>query len=187
LGGLGGGRTFGRVRIALALTLVVLLLAAPATAGAKGPILYVGDSLGVGTVSQWRGSVDDDTEVGRSSTEGLSVLHSKLRRRHRIVIFDLGTNDYSPAVLLRNLRLARRWSGDRLMIVFTMNKPGVGPFNEVVRTFARSTDNVVLIDWHSTAARGHLLAGDGIHSGPYGYRLRAALVSKRLRRAAQRL
>ena len=172
------GRTFGRVRITAALTVVALLLAAPATAGAQAPILYVGDSLGVGTVPRLRCALDADTEIGRSSREGLSVLRTRLRRRHEIVIFDLGTNDSSPVDLMRSLRVARRWTGARLMIVFTLNKPAVGPFNHAVRAFARSAENVILVDWRSTAAREHLLAGDGIHPSPSGYRRRAALVSK---------
>ena len=177
------------MRISTALTIVALLLTAPATAAAEGPILYVGDSLGVGTFPQLHTSlprehVDDDTEIGRGSSEGLSVLHSRLRRGHRILIFDLGTNDSSAAVLLRNLRLARRWTGDRLMVVFTLNKPGVAPFNRAVTRFAHSTDNVVLVDWHSIAAKEHLLGGDGIHASPSGYRRRAVIVSRRLRRAA---
>jgi hypothetical protein len=168
---------------------LALFVAAPAGAhpgsASIPPILYVGDSLGVGTFPQLRSmmagvSLAGDTKVGRNSTAGLSVLRSKLRRRHGIVIFDLGTNDYSAATLGTNLRRARTLTGDRLMIVFTMNKPGVAPFNRAVKAFARSADNVVLIRWHSTAGKEHLLAGDGIHAGASGYRRRAALVSHQI-------
>jgi hypothetical protein len=95
-------------------------------APAIDPVLYVGDSLGVGTVRQLRsstapGALDFDTRIGRSSTEGLEVLGSRLRPRHKIVIFDLGTNAASPEILGRNLRRARRLTGERLMFVFTLN------------------------------------------------------------------
>lgn len=180
------------MRISTAVTVIALLLTTPATAAAEGPILYVGDSLGVGTFPQLHTSldgerVDGDTEIGRGSSEGLSVVHSRLRRRHGVLIFDLGTNDSSPAVLSRNLRQARRETRERLMVVFTLNKPGAAPFNRAVATFAHSADNVVLIDWHSIAAKEHLLGGDGIHPGPHGYRRRAVIVSRRLRRAVDAL
>ena len=157
-------------------------------APAIDPVLYVGDSLGVGTVRQLQssaapGALDFDTRIGRSSTEGLEVLRLRLRRRHKAVVFDLGTNDSSAEVLGRNLRRARTLTGERLMIVFTINKPGAGPFNRTIRAFGRSADNVFLVDWHSTAARGELLSGDGIHASPSGYRRRAALVSSLIRGA----
>jgi lysophospholipase L1-like esterase len=75
------------------------------------------------------------------------------------------------------LSRARRLTGSRLMIVLTMNKPGVGPFNRAVRAFAGSAKDVVLIAWHSQAARQHLLGGDGIHASASGYRRRAALMA----------
>jgi lysophospholipase L1-like esterase len=159
-------------------------------APAIDPVLYVGDSLGVGTVRQLRssaapGALDVDTRIGRSSTEGLEVLRSRLRPRHAVVVFDLGTNDTSAELLGRNLRRARTLTGQRPMIVFTLNKPAAGPFNRTIRAFGRSADNVFLVDWHSTARRRHLLAGDGIHASPSGYRRRAALVSSLIRGSRQ--
>jgi lysophospholipase L1-like esterase len=159
-------------------------------APASEPTLYVGDSLGVGTVQQLHsttapGALDFDTRVGRNSTEGLEVLGSRLRPRHQVVIFDLGTNDVSPEMLGRNLRRARALTGERLLIVFTLNKPDARPFNGAIRAFGRSADNVFLVDWHSTAARWRLLGGDGIHATPSGYRRRAAVVSSLIRGGRQ--
>jgi hypothetical protein len=180
-------RTFASMSsIRAAFALLALIAMAPARAHASEPTLYVGDSLGVGTVRQLRpttvgNTLDGDTRIGRSSTEGLAVLHSKLRRRHKIVIFDLGTNDGSAELLRRNLHRARTLIGERLMIVFTLNKPDAGPFNSAIRAFARAAENVFVIDWHSTAVDGQLLAGDGIHASPSGYRRRAALVASLIR------
>ena len=172
------------------LAVLAAIAVVPARAGASEPVLYVGDSLGVGTVQQLRwstppGALDFDTRVGRGSTEGFAVLNSRLRRRHKIVVFDLGTNDAYPELLRANLRRARTLTGERLLIVFTLNKPGAGPFNSVIRAFAGSADNVFLVDWRSAAARGHLLAGDGIHASPSGYRRRAALVHALIRGVRQ--
>lgn len=177
---------------------VVLLLVASADAHASAAessqrspsILYVGDSLGVGTSPALRTMLPRtpivaDARVGRTSTEGLSVLRSKLRRGHLVVVFDLGTNDWSPATLAANLRAARATIGrGRLMVVFTMNKPGVGPLNQVVRRFASAAGNVMLIDWHASAHRARLLAGDGIHPTYAGYSRRAGLIVDHLRRLA---
>lgn len=156
-------------------------------AGAPGPILYVGDSLGVGTFPRLRSilpgvSVSGFTRVGRTSSEGLSVLGSTLRRDQRVVIFDLGTNDWSAATLRSNLHRAHAQIGQRLMVVFTMNKPGVRPLNRVVETFAASASNVLLIDWHSAAAHEHLLGGDGIHADVAGYSRRADIIAHELSR-----
>lgn len=158
------------------------LLVSPGTADASARILYVGDSLGVGTSPYLRSaigprSVQVDSEVGRSSTEGLSVLRATLRPMHEIVIFDIGTNDWSPQTLAKNLSSARRLIGSRLMLTFTINKPGVAPFNRAVRAFARSDDDVALIPWHSLAAKKHLLGGDGIHASAPGYWRRAELTA----------
>ena len=158
--------------------LVALMALASAPARASDPALYVGDSLGVGTVPNLGRSlaVESDTTVGRASGEGLAVLRARLRRGHKGVVFDMGTNDASPGLLWRHLRRARALSGERLMIVFTLNRPNARPFNHMVRGFVRSSANVRLIDWHAAAAKGHLLGADGIHASPSGYRRRAVLL-----------
>jgi hypothetical protein len=166
--------------------LTLLLAAALATPVGDGPVVYVGDSLGVGTltplVARMPGvSIEGDARVGRSSTEGLAVLRAKLRRRDRAVVFDLGTNDWSVPSLAANLRAAWREVGTRPMVVFTLNKPGAGPFNRTIRRFASERRNVSLIDWHSAATRGRLLGGDGIHASAPGYARRASLVAGCLR------
>jgi len=150
---------------------------APAAAHASDPTLYVGDSLGVGTVPQLR-SVDGDARIGRRSNEGLSVLRARLRPGHETVVFDLGTNDGSPELLARNLHGARKLTGERLLIVFTLNRPYARPFNDAIRRFARSVENLSVIDWHVTATREHLLADDGIHASASGYRRRARIVTR---------
>jgi lysophospholipase L1-like esterase len=173
-----------------AILVLALLALAPAGARAEEPTLYVGDSLGVGTVGQLRSTtlgdaLDEDTRIGRGSTEGLAVLRSRLRPRHEVVVFDLGTNDGSADLLARNLRRARGLTGDRRLIVFTLNKPGAQPFNSAIKAFARARENVFLIDWHSTASSRHLLGGDGIHASSSGYRCRAGLVASLIRAVPQ--
>ncbi len=170
-------------RIAAALLAAALLCLPASQASAK--VLYVGDSLGVGTTPQLRlPHLDADTRVGRTSAQGLGVLRSRLRRGHRVVVFDLGTNDYSAPKLARNLRRARRISGHRLMIVFTINKPGVGTFNKAIRRFAATAHDVTLVDWHSLAHAKRLLTSDGVHTDLVGYHRRAMLLARTLTRRA---
>jgi lysophospholipase L1-like esterase len=169
---------------------MVALLAAAAIAAhpgpVNGPVVYVGDSLGVGTLPGLvtrmpTVSFDGDARVGRTSTEGLAVLRARLRPRHRVVVFDLGTNDPTPATLSRNLRAARREAGRRELVLFTINKPGDARFNRAIRKFAARDDNAELIDWHARAGSERLLGGDGIHATPWGYRRRIGLVAACLR------
>jgi hypothetical protein len=154
------------------------------------PVLYVGDSLGVGTLPGLAGrpglAIEGDARVGRPSSEGVAVLRARLRPRHRVVVFDLGTNDWSVPELTKNLGRARRQAGARPLVVFTVNKPGAPPFNRAIRRFAARSSGVVLVDWHAVAWRGHLLASDGIHSSATGYAHRAALVAAVLARATRR-
>jgi lysophospholipase L1-like esterase len=148
------------------------------------PALYVGDSLGVGTAPPLTGQrVEVDARVGRTSSSGLAVLRARLRPRHRAVVFDVGTNDWSTAALRSNLWAARRTTAGRPMVVFTINKPGSAPYNATIRAFQRRAYGVWLIDWQGVAGRRHLLAGDGIHASAAGYARRAALVLRVLRLA----
>jgi hypothetical protein len=168
---------------------VALLVAAPAASAAgraPGPLLYVGDSLGVGTFPHLRSllprtSLTGDNRVGRTSSEGFSVLRRTMRRDHRVVVFDVGTNDWSAAALSANLRRAHAWVAGRLLVVLTVNKPGAEPLNRVIRAFARARSRVLLIDWNAAARSERLLGGDGIHASGAGYARRAALIASSLR------
>jgi len=95
------------------------------------------------------------------------------------LIFDLGSNDYRAVTFARNLRRARKLSRGRLMIVFTMNKPRVRPFNRALRSFASVVNDVTVIDWHSVAREEKLLASDGVHAHARGYRRRARLIANK--------
>jgi len=177
-------------RWAFGLVVVLALLASDAGAAekrtyARSSILYVGDSLGVGThpqlVRMLSGMPPDvDAKIGRTSSEGLTALRLRLRRWHRVVIFDLGTNDSHVSALSRNLRAAARLIGDRRLIVFTLNRPRATRFNRMVSRIAASIRTVALIHWHAIAAREDLLSSDGVHPSTRGYRRRARLIADQL-------
>ncbi len=172
------------VRLLLALALVASV-ALPAAAGAS--VLYVGDSLGVGTAPYLRSQLggaglEADAEIGRPSGVGVDVLGSLIAAEHDVVVFDLGTNDdpAAPDQLASDLAAAREIAGDRCLVVATLNRPplngvSVDGLNRAVTSFAARDPNVSVVDWHAAAAADPELLIDGIHTDAEGYALRAGL------------
>jgi lysophospholipase L1-like esterase len=174
------GRLLG---LAVAATLLV-------PAGARAAVLYVGDSLGVGTGPYLREQLGGeamslDAEVGRPSSVGVGILRSKIAAEDDVVVFDLGTNDdpANPDALAANLRAARQIAADRCLVVATLNRPplngvSVDGLNRAVTTFARSDPNAQLVDWHAAAVGNPGLLVDGVHTDGSGYALRAKLFAQ---------
>ena len=46
-------------------------------------------------------------------------------------------------------------------------------FNDLLRRLERQRPNLTVVDWHRVARANGIRGWDGIHYGPYGYRLRA--------------
>ena len=176
--------------LAVALSWAALALAAPS---ARADVLYVGDSLGVGTAPYLRQELggerlDVDAKVSRPSSTGVIVLASLIDPTYDVVVFDLGTNDdgSDPGSYLADLARARELAGDRCLVVATLNRPAlngvsVGPLNHVVTNFAASDRNAALVDWHAAAEADPSLLVDGVHSTARGYALRARLFADAIR------
>src|SRR5439155_24134763 len=165
------GRRAPSMRALLAASL--LLLALPASASANA-VLVVGDSLEVGTGPYLQRalpgeSVTVDAKKSRPSNVGVDLLRSRLRPGHAVVVFDLGTNDDpgAPGRLTADLEAVRQISGDRCLVVATLNRPAVGGvsvagLNRAVTSFANATANVEVVDWHAVARQDPgLLGPDG--------------------------
>ena len=177
-----------RVGSILACAAASLLLAAPACAADQ--VLYVGDSLGVGTTPglarELGTSIDGDSRIGRPSPEGLGVLQQKFSPSDDIVVFDIGTNDdpSQPGRLAADLAAARRLTGKKCLIVATLNRPPLGGvpvdgLNNAVLAFASGSPNVQLVDWNAIASsEPDLLGPDRVHPTPQGYALRAQLFAE---------
>jgi lysophospholipase L1-like esterase len=170
---------------------ILAVAAAMAPAAAAQNVLVVGDSLQVGTgpyLERELGAtpVEFDHRTGRGSLEGVSILRSRIRPEHSIVIFDLGTNDdtRNPDALLSNLNSARGIAGDRCLVVATVIRPpydgvGVEGMNAAVQRFASENAGVQLVDWHAIAtATPGILYADGVHARPEGYALRGRLLAE---------
>lgn len=152
-------------------------------------VLVVGDSLEVGTGPHLKRELADrqvevHARTGRPSPEGLAVLRARLRPGHRVVVFDVGTNDdpSRPQVLRASLSGALSLAGDRCLVISTVRRPplnGVpvdGLNAEIERL--RAEPNVVVADWRGlTEERPTLMAPDGVHATPDGYVQRAALIA----------
>lgn len=172
---------------ALAIAVVLALLCA---GGASAAVLYVGDSLGVGTVPHLRDAlgsqtVDAEVETGRPSSVGVEVLGGLIGPGYDTVVFDLGTNDdpAAPDALAAELTAARGLAGDRCMVVATLNRPplngvSVDGLNRAIERFAAANPQVALVDWHAAVARRPDLLFDGVHAQPAGYELRAGLFAQ---------
>jgi hypothetical protein len=75
------------------------------------------------------------------------------RSKHKLVIFDLGTNGGGGAAQFKDtLKEAKRPCRKRTMIVATTNRSGVGPLDDAVRDFAENNAGVVVVDWRGLPA-----------------------------------
>lgn len=170
------------LRIHLA-ALAFLAVCAP---GAGASVLYIGDSLGVGTEPYLRERLDEavqaDVVGGRPSADGVETLAANITPEHEVVVFDLGTNDGIPETYAESLAAVRQIVGDRCIVVATLNRPPVngypiGPIERVLERFVASDANVEVADWRSLAQQQPNLLIDGIHATGEGYSLRAALLA----------
>jgi hypothetical protein len=179
-------------RLAAILALVVLGTGAGPSAAAD--VLVVGDSLEVGTGAHLKRELADrevevDARTGRPSPEGLQVLRSAARPGHRVIVFDLGTNDdpSRPEVLRNSLDGALSVAGGRCLVISTLRRPplngvSVDALNGEIDRLASGAPNVQVADWRAlTASRPSLMARDGVHATPAGYADRARLVAEAVR------
>lgn len=178
-------------RLAAVAAVTLLAVFAPSASAA---VLVVGDSLGVGTDGPLRAAlpeaeIQSDNEIGRPSVAGVSVLSDLLGPEHDTVVFDLGTNDGNAAVAVTagSLASARQLTGDRCLVIATLNRPPLAGIpidgqNSMIRRFAASTPNVVLVEWHDAAAgTSGVLQSDGVHATSAGYAYRGALFADAIR------
>ena len=140
-------------------------------------MLYVGDSLGVGTGPYLREQLGGeamslDAEVGRPSSVGVGILRSKIAAGDDVVVFDLGTNDdpANPEALAADLRAARQIAGDRCLVVATLNRPplngvSVDGLNRAVTSFAsQRPERPARRLARGAAERNPGLLVDGVHT-----------------------
>lgn len=153
-------------------------------------ILWVGDSLGVGTVGPARDKIVNpiqaDNSTSRSGRATLTKLNSLLKSSHGLVVFDAGTNDFPTTVsamsdLVSDVLTAVGTSRD--LVIATYNAPGstnVTNINSMLRDFARQRQRVFLVEWAQASHKENLLAADNVHATSAGYTRRAVLFKQKI-------
>lgn len=148
--------------------------------GRRGPVLVVGDSLGVGTAPLLKRAVGGKVEAvvkgGISSSRAVAAARDKIASgQYGTIVFDLGTNDASAKETVASLREVARLAPNARIVVATVNSPyDEGRKNKALRTIARNMPNVELVRWRGASKGGAILA-DGIHGA---YDKRAALFAQ---------
>jgi lysophospholipase L1-like esterase len=125
------------------------------------------------------------------------VRSRQLRQLPKHVVVALGTNDISwetQETTERRVRaLLDRLGPDRTVLWVDLHltrsawlDARAAWFNDLLRRLERQRPNLTVVGWHKVA-RAHGIRGwDGIHYGPFGYRLRARTVLQALDAAGRR-
>lgn len=142
-------------------------------------VVYVGDSLGVGTAPHI-GTKRVDVLGGRSSASGVQALRGMLRKRDAgTVIFDLGTNDWTRGDLAHSIRQATRLAGaDTQLVIPTVRGRRAAQKNRLIHRMAARNPGIEVVEW--ARAPDRLVSGDRIHATPGGYRRRANMIRRYL-------
>jgi hypothetical protein len=170
----------------------------PALPSLPRDVLVIGDSLAVGMADAlrtalpgWRVRVD--ARISRPLAEGMRILGSQ-RQAPAILAFSLFTNDDPRRT--GGLESAVRASASRpggCAVWATIAAPPVkgvdyGAANQLLRTLATDPQlalSLQVVDWGSAVARSpSLVAGDGVHATPEGYRTRGRLYADAIRACA---
>lgn len=155
-----------------------------APAGLPSGVLVVGDSLAVGMSAPLRamGSrVRVDARIGRPLAEGMRILAGD---DSPVVAVSLFTNDDPRGVGRLEAAVRQSLRGRRCVVWATIVRPPLGGVsyaaaNRALRGMAGG--RLRIADWASAvAADRSLLARDGVHATPAGYRARAQLYAREL-------
>lgn len=128
---------------------------------------------------------------------GVAVLDRRLRPRHKIVVFDLATNDWDETVgsgaAYTTSNLNEVWSmiGNRKLLLVTAwardtnvnAQAELLEVNAAIQAFARGKKRARVLYWNRVLKRRPgLFSSDGIHLTPKGYDLRKQAVRSAVRR-----
>ncbi|MCB0879195.1 MAG: hypothetical protein KDC46_09475, partial [Thermoleophilia bacterium] len=155
-----------------------------ATSQAKQGVLLIGDSLTVG-VKPFMPKDIDGAPVTVDATGGIPLKegmrrYDAVKDKPRVVEMALFTNnspgqiDELRSAIEKTVKDARERGGR--VVWATIVRPGdYGAVNSMIRDMAAKNSDVMgLVDWaRMVKDKPSLVGGDGVHSGPDGYKLRA--------------
>lgn len=156
----------------------------PPVPGSPGdpPTFALGESVLVGaarSIARAIGPMEVNARIGRQVTDAIDVLERRAEAGllGRVVLLHIGNNGPMrreeadevmqilhdvPVVIWINLRVPRQWERHN---------------NDLIDALPERYSNVRVVDWHgASAGRRSLLAADGVHLTPDGYRVLATLV-----------
>lgn len=168
----------------------------PTAGGIPPRVLVVGDSLAVGTRDLLPTllpgiSVETDALTSRPLRAGMALLLARPRPTGRsAVVLSLFTNDEPTAVgaLRAAVQDSVDWVGpDGCAVWLTIVRPPLGGVSYAAanlalrRAAATSIGRLQVADWAGLIGRRPgLVARDGVHATPEGYRARATLIAEAL-------
>ncbi|HUR83719.1 MAG TPA: hypothetical protein VMY78_00105 [Solirubrobacteraceae bacterium] len=161
----------------------------PARPALPRDVLVIGDSLAIGMADALRAALPGwqvrvDAKISRPLAEGLRILGAQ-SGAPAILAFSLFTNDDPRSI--RALESAVRATASRpggCAVWATIAAPPVrgvdyGAANGLLRGLAGDPElalSLKIVDWGAAVAeRPALIAGDGVHGTPEGYRVRGEL------------
>jgi lysophospholipase L1-like esterase len=173
--------------------------AAPARRTLPRDVLVIGDSLAVGTAEAlpaalpgWR--VRTDAKIGRPLAEGMRILGAE-GDAPAVLAFSLFTNDdpRNTAALEAAVRSTATRQGGCAVWSTVVRPPLNGVSYEAANSLLRRLANdpelalgLRLVDWSAEVAQSpSLIAGDGVHATPEGYRLRAQMFAQAILACAE--
>ena len=176
---------------------LVLLLAAPATAEALSRRLFVdGDSLAVGTkpylpreLRGWK--VTQSASVSRHAADGADVLRGYGSSLPRVIHVSLGTNDDPNQVdaFRAAVRDVMDVAGPHRCVVWTniVRPPVAGAsyagYNRALAQESQPRENLRVVNWvRMVRENPQWVVGDGVHVNVDGYRARAKAIARSVRR-----
>jgi hypothetical protein len=182
------------ISAALAVALVALVVAAPASATptlpGSGRVLVVGDSLEELTSPYLQHLLPGvpltvNAVGGSNSFQIFDLFQESYEPSDSVIVFDAGTNDDPeyPQILAENLQKVAGIVGERCLVVptihgFTVNGVDNTGKNRVVAEFAASRPGTQTPDWAGYVhTHPQLMQSDGLHPIEAGAQGRAELIA----------
>jgi lysophospholipase L1-like esterase len=162
--------------------------ASPAFAG-DSDVLYVGDSLAVGTLPYLAPMLGGRTIVaaaksGITTPQGMKLVRQELRIvTPKTVVISLGSNDGSDAARFADrVRRTMALLPENACVIWAtiIRPPRKGDYrglNRVLNAAKRRDPRIRVIDWEHAVTGGAVFLPDGLHADAAGYRYRSAMIA----------